>query len=274
MVALASRVSRIEADRVVTVSPAIPPDPIAFARACGLEPDPWQAEVLRSQAPEIILNCTRQAGKSTVTSVLALHEALIHPPALVLLLSPGLRQSQELLAKVKQNLRHFPLGSARVEYESETRLRFTTGARIVSLPGTEATIRGFSGVRLLIVDEAARVPDELYYAIRPMLAVSRGRIILLSSPFGRRGFFHSEWEKGEGWYRVRVDAYQCPRIDRRWLDGERAKIGDWWFEQEYLCEFKDTTDQVFSSRDIDRAMSDDVKPLYLEGIDGPIAATL
>ena len=57
------------------------------------------------------------------------------------------------------------------------------------LPGGEDTVRGFSGVRLLIVEEAARVPDETYFASRPMVAMSGGRIILMSTPAGRRGFF-------------------------------------------------------------------------------------
>jgi hypothetical protein len=53
----------------------------------------------------------------------------------------------------------------------------------VGLPGTEATIRGFSAVSLLLVDEAARCSDELYLAIRPMLAVSDGTLWLMSTPF-------------------------------------------------------------------------------------------
>jgi hypothetical protein len=58
-----------------------------------------------------------------------------------------------------------------------------------ALPGTEKTIRGFSGAALLIVDEAARVDDALYYAVKPMLAVSGGSLLMLSTPYGRRGGF-------------------------------------------------------------------------------------
>ncbi len=72
-------------------------------------------------------------------------------------------------------------------------LRLENGSRIVSLPGTEGTVRGFSGVALLIVDEASRVDDALYHAVRPMLAVSHGKLVLLSTPWGKRGFFYREW---------------------------------------------------------------------------------
>lgn len=242
-------------------------DPARLARRMGLDPDPWQAEVLRSRATQIILNCSRQAGKSTVSSVLAAHTALYEPGAPVLLLSPSLRQSSELFRKVKVGLG--ALGAAAVDLTTDNALsvELGNGSRILSLPGKEGTIRGFSGVRLLIVDEASRVPDALYQAVRPMLAVSGGRLVLLSTPFGKRGFFHHEWAHGgRSWHRVEVTAHQCPRIPRAWLDKERAAIGDWWFEQEYLCQFKETTDQVFGYDEVMGALSADVAPLFpLEG---------
>src|SRR5262245_38151624 len=238
-------------------------DPVLFARRAGLEPDKWQADLLRSAARQLILNCSRQSGKSTVSSLLALHEALYHPPALVLLLSPSLRQSQELFRKVKDALAALGQEAPALAEESALRLEWANGSRIVCLPGKEATIRGFSGVSLLVVDEASRVPDELYYSIRPMLAVSGGRIILLSTPFGRRGFFFDVWENGgPAWERVKITADECPRIPADWLAQERATIGDYWYSQEYGCEFRDTLDQVFGYDEVMRAVSDEVVPLF------------
>ncbi len=170
-------------------------DPVLLAREAQIEPDEWQAGVLRSAANQILLLCSRQSGKSTVTALLAVHRALSRAPGLVLLLAPALRQSQELFRKVKGilgSLSNVP----RILQESALSLEFTTGSRIVCLPGKEATIRGFSAVDLLVVDEASRVPDDLYAAVRPMLAVSGGRIVLLSTPFGQRGFFHHEATTG------------------------------------------------------------------------------
>jgi len=150
-----------------------------------------------------------------------------------------------------------------VTQESSLRLELANNSRVMVLPGKESNVRGFSGVSLLIVDEAARVDDQLYQAIRPMIAVSGGRIILLSTPFGSRGFFWQEWtEGGPDWKRVRVDATQCPRIDPKWLEKEKARIGSWWFDQEYMCKFCDSVDQIFSSADIFRAFSTEVQPLW------------
>jgi hypothetical protein len=201
----------------------------------GLSPDPWQQQFLRSAAQRQLLLCTRQAGKSTTTAVLALHEALYTPRALVLLLSPSLRQSQELFRKVLAT--YNSIKSIPSTMESALRLELENGSRIVSLPGKEETVRGFSGVTLLVVDEAARVSDDLYYSVRPMLAVSGGRLVCLSTPFGKRGFFFNEWEEGQNWERIQITAHDCPRISDEFLDEERHALGDYWYRQEYLCEF-------------------------------------
>ncbi len=238
-------------------------DPVRLAHRMGIAPDSWQERVLRSPSKQVILNCSRQVGKSTVTGILAGHTALYEPDAPVLLLSPTERQSLELLRKVKDTLRQLGTETAEVEKDNALSLEFASGSRILALPGKEGTIRGFSGVRLLVIDEASRVPDALYQAVRPMLAVSGGRIVLLSSPAGKRGFFHHEWTAGgDDWERVEITAYDCPRISRAWLGKERASIGDWWFEQEYLCQFKETTEQVFGYDEVMGALSSDVAPLF------------
>jgi hypothetical protein len=260
---LAAQLERLHARAVLlgsSESPAL--SPATLAAYAGFTLDAWQRDVLTSTAHQQILLVTRQGGKSTCSSIRALHRALYTPASLVLLLAPSYRQSKELFRKVKAALAALPF-SAPLASESALELEFTNGSRILALPGKEATIRGFSGVSLLIVDEASRVPDELYQAVRPMLAVSGGDILLLSSPFGKRGFYFSEWsEGGPTWHRTKVTAYECPRIPREWLEQERRAIGDWWFRQEYMCEFVETIDQVFSYDDIQRALDDSVTPLF------------
>ena len=166
-------------------------DRVSFARALGLEPDPWQRDLLKSSSDRVLLNCCRQSGKSTMSAVIALHRALYHPGSLILCLAPALRQSQELFGKMLgfyRDLERPVLPQA----ERKLSLELDNGSRIVTLPGTEKTIRGFSGAALLIVDEASRVADELYFAVRPMLAVSGGSLMMLSTPYGKCGIFFEE----------------------------------------------------------------------------------
>ena len=167
-------------------------DPVAFARdGLGFEPDPWQAGVLRWDGKRLILNCSRQSGKSTIAAILGVHRAYYYPGSLVLLVSPSLRQSGELFRKVSGYLKALEQ-TPRLLEDNKLSMTMMNGSRVVSLPSKEATVRGFSGADLIIEDEASRVPDDLYSAMRPMLAVSDGRLILMSTPFGKRGHFHQE----------------------------------------------------------------------------------
>ena len=238
-------------------------DPIAFANELGFTPDPWQARVLMWSGNRILLNCSRQTGKSTTAAILALHKAIYKPDSLILLVSPSLRQSSELFRKVTDLLNRLTVRPRKIE-DNRLSCTFENKSRIVSLPSSEATIRGFSGANLIIEDESSRVPDELYRAIRPMLAVSGGKLILMSTPFGKRGHFFEEWDKGQGWEKVQVKANECPRISEEFLREERASLGDWWFKQEYMCEFVEPVDQVFGYELVMGMLSSDVKPLFTE----------
>jgi hypothetical protein len=151
-----------------------------------------------------------------------------------------------------------------VRAESALRVEFANGSRILLLPGKESTVRGFSDVALLVIDEAARVPDALYYSVRPLLAVSQGRLVALSTPFGKRGFFYEEWHGGGDWRRVRITAEQCPRIPREFLAEERRALGERYYRQEYQTSFEDTIDAVFAYEDIQAALCDEVRPLFAE----------
>jgi len=236
-------------------------DPVLFAGdALGFNPDPSQTQVLRWTGKRLLLNCSRQWGKSTTTSILAVHEAVFRPNSLILLVSPSLRQSSELFRKVSGFMERLPLKPERLE-DNRLTLHLENGSRIVTLPSKEATVRGFSGATLIIEDEASRVDDLLYKSMRPMLAVSGGRLILMSTPHGRRGHFWEEWNSGGAvWERISVKATDCPRIPQSFLDEERASQGDWWYRQEYLCEFMDAADHVFSHQLVMDAISADVKP--------------
>jgi hypothetical protein len=226
-------------------------DPVIMARNAGLKLDPWQAKLARSRSKRILINCSRQSGKSTTVSVIANHTALYEDNSPILLLSPSLRQSGELFRKCLDVYRE--LGKpVPAESENKLSLELENGSRIISLPGKEGTTRGFSGVKLLIIDEASKVPDELYMSVRPMLAVSGGRLIVLSSPFGARGFFYEIYKNRHNWEYYEVPATQCPRITPEFLAEEKENMGEYWFNQEYMCKFLDAQTSAFRAEDIEQ----------------------
>jgi Terminase large subunit, T4likevirus-type, N-terminal len=229
-------------------------DVVAFARErLGFEPDEKQEMVLRGGRRGIV-NCTRQWGKSTVTACKAVHRAYSAAGSLTLVVTPSGRQSGEFLRKAEEFVRRLGI-KVRGDGDNEISIAFPNGSRIVGLPGNEATARGYSA-SLLLIDEAARVDDQLYRAMRPSLAVANGDLWLMSTPYGKRGFFWEEWEHGGSeWERISVPATECPRISAQLLAEECAK-GDETYRREYLCEFGDIEGAVFSRESIDAALQD------------------
>lgn len=231
----------------------------------GFEADATQRKVLESTAKRGLLNCTRQWGKSTVTAAKAVHRAYTEAGSLTLAVSPSSRQTGEFLRKAAGFTRKLGI-RVKGDGDNEQSLAFPNGSRIVGLPGNEATVRGFSAVSMMLVDEASRVSDELYLALRPMLAVSDGALWLMSTPFGKQGFFWDAWENGgTGWERIRVRAWECPRIGKKFLEEERKTMGERWFQQEYECEFVDVGGAVFGRDLVEVAISGDVKPMKFGG---------
>jgi len=208
--------------------------PLFAENELNVVPDPWQTDALRSR-DTMIFNCSRQSGKSTTAAIRALHEALFYPGSQTLIVSPSQRQSGELFRTVREFI--YKINEDIIE-DSKTTATFKNGSRIISLPSSESTIRGYSAITLLIIDEASRVSDTIWTAVRPMLAVTNGQIIMLSTPAGREGFFAKSWAESE-YKKFKVTAYECPRISEDFLEEEKEVLGSRLFAQEYLCEFID-----------------------------------
>jgi len=218
-------------------------DPVAFSRACGLDPDPAQAQILTSTRKRILLNCTRQWGKSSICAMKSLHTAIFAAPANIVLVSPSQNQSQSLLDKVRFYWSKFS-GAPKALAESQSRIEFENGSKLYSLPGTERTVRGISAARLIIIDEAARVEDALVAAVTPMMAtLPESQLLMLSTPSGTRGLWASYYlQGGDAWQRFTVTAEDCPRISKEHLEAERAALGELMFQQEYGCRFHNGDD--------------------------------
>jgi hypothetical protein len=233
-------------------------DPVKFAEACGITCDAWQAGLLRSSAKRALLLCSRQSGKSTACALASLHTALFSA-GLVVIVSPSQRQSGEMIRTIRGFIGHLGLKLG----ETALKIEFDNGGRIVALPGSERTVRGLSAASLVIIDEASRVADELLAATRPMLATTNGRLIALSTPAGRRGFFYEAWHDDTDWLRIRVSVSQCPRISKEFLADELKTLGPLRYSEEYLLEFRDDLESVFLGDLIERAFTPEVTPLWM-----------
>jgi hypothetical protein len=213
----------------------------------NLELDGWQIQALNSSSKQSIWNICRQGGKSTIAALKSLHKSVYTPGSLTLMISKSERQSGELYRKF---LKYYDLLPEQPEMIEDKALSCTLSnkSRVVALPGIEDTVRCYSSVNLIIEDEAAYVPDSLYEALRPMLAISHGEIVLMSTPNGRQGHFYETFTCTDpSWFKLTVTADKCPRISEEFLQSERLNMPESKFRQEYFCEFISMDGSLFSS---------------------------
>lgn len=146
--------------------------------------------------------------------------------------------------------------------DAVTTIELENGSRIISLPARSAATVGYTA-DLLVLDEAKIIPDDLYKSVRPMLATTKGRMIALSTPLGQRGWFYEACKQCEEAKRrgelapytfFKRTCWDCPRLDRDFVEQERRMIGDYWFRQEYEVEFLAPTGAVFRTEDVDRIL--------------------
>ena len=272
-------------------------DPSSYLQSLGFISYEWQKKALEPGIKRLILNCCRQAGKSTVIAAKAIHRAKFWSNSLILLVSPSERQSKELMQKIDAFITQDT--DIELEQDSKGEKTFRNKSRICALPGSEKTIRGYSNPDILIIDEASRVPDEVYMTIRPMMTGGTTELIIMSTPFGKSGFFYSTWTSDSGfWTKIEVQPkdilpevlpkkfgtvseesliadreskgiqlFISPRHDEGFLMEEFFTMGEYWYEQEYGCKFLNPIHNVFDMDLVDRAFGHNLGKFYTDKVD-------
>ena len=246
-------------------------DPTYIMKKGGFEAANWQREFLASTSNRILLLCPRQVGKSESISVLALNRALNFPGRPVLIIAPKEDQAQETLRKVKHYLRFMVNVNIKECKIAEKKIELPNGSRIIALPDKD-TIRGASNASMVALDEASRLSDSIYAAVEPMVGKDT-KFIMASTPFGKKGLFFNTWERLEkpvigkknlnAWHKIKVTIYDCLyRYSKDVIEAKKTDINlsKKEFNQEYMCEFVDTVDNVFDRKLVDAAFSDEVIP--------------
>ncbi len=246
---------------MVTMEEMVRPSVWAVKRA-GMELDGYQAAAL-DEAKQYQAWCwSRQTGKSTAAAVRSCWQVMTRPDQLVLLFSNSLRQSMELFRKVVRVYAATEESEPRRTDDNQYSLCLDNGSRVLSLPGSEESILGYSP-NLVVIDEAAVVGDKFFKAVNPMLARSHGSLIVASTPRGKRGFFWNDVmkEPKDQWAVSYVRAEDSPHISPEFLQQQLELLGEDWFEQEYHCKFLETTGTLFSDDMINAIFTDDGRVL-------------
>ena len=240
-------------------------DPTLWLRDAGFDPYPWQQRAMCSRSRRKAWNLHRQAAKTTTAGAKAIANASGNTGSLTICISPSQRQSSEWLRSTVGLYHRIP-GLPPLVAESAHRVEFTGGSRILSLPSSEATIRGFAKCSLLILDECSRIPDDIIDAIAPALALATdNEVVALSTPWGRRGKFFEWCERGEGAWEVEtLTASESGIIDPEFLAEQRKAMGELLYSQEYECRFVDDGSQLFSTEMIEACIvsSEEHRPWF------------
>jgi len=224
----------------------------------GVEPFEYQKEFLDNEANRKLFVAGRRVGKSRSASWKALWYAITHAEAEVLLTAKTQRQSMELFRQIKAEIRQSEAESEEwgISRETRTEVNFSNGSRIVCLPlGRDGSnIRGY-GADLLIVDEAAYVPEGIFQEVlMPFLAVGQNQFIMISTPRGKRGFFwdrYDESNRGENDYFVQqVPTWMNPRVDDEWVERQRNNLTPMQFKREIKGEFDENADAYFTEEEV------------------------
>lgn len=222
-----------------------------------------------------ILNCHRRFGKTSLIATRAAWTALSQPDSVTLVVAATQNQAEELVARAATYL-----DKVAIPYRRDPRngIRLANGSRILALPNREESIRGYSA-DLILIDEAAFVPDETFEAL-PILASSRQPSLwLLSTPRGKAGFFYEIWISSDPtWARIRASAGDATHLDPFILEASRAR-GAAHYAREYLCEFSAGSESLFNPDLLRRAVRPrpatspvlhifhQPRPRYLIGVD-------
>lgn len=265
--------------------------PASVLSSLGMPPFEWQREALDPTRKRILVLAARQSGKSSISAGRGHHTGRFFDNALTLIVSPSEQQSKETMKKVDELISKDPeadlIGNASFEK------KYSTGSRVLALPGTERSVRGYSGPKLIIMDEASRIEDNTYKAVRPMLTGNPEAVLIaVTTPYGKMGWFYEEWTKSDRWYKIMVKpafrlnenknkvipdipedefkekmahqgirAFYSPRHTQEFLQEELETMDWWWWNQEYGCEF---LDEGFSPFDMNavRDSFDDVDMMF------------
>lgn len=212
----------------------------------GLILDTWQKQVIETKG-NICLRSGRQVGKSEVVSIKASRFALENPNKKIMVIASTERQAQLLFDRILNKIYETAKASIKTGKDKPTKhiIQLKNGSIIYCYPTgrTGYGIRGYT-IHLLIVDEASFVPDEVFQAVTPMLSVTKGNIILLSTPFGREGYFANCF-KSPNFTQFHISSEDCPRISKSFLAQEKSRMTRVQYAQEYLGEFVDELMQLF-----------------------------
>jgi hypothetical protein len=233
-----------------------------FCQTIGFIPDPHQKRLLEATHNRIIVNGARQSGKSATIAARTVRTLTTAPPLaprVALIVAHSMSQAEETILKMDRFFAALALPTHGEPGKTLSRV-LPDGSRVIGLAADDDKVRSYTA-HLVVLDEAARVDDEVWHAIEPTLATTNGDLIIASTPEGKRGLFWETWTNGgPEWLKLHNTVHQCPRISREFIETQRRK-GDAYFKKEYEGQFVESGLYLLGRDQVERLITDKEEPL-------------
>ena len=239
----------------------------AFARALGVDLWPHQVAAADADAFVTVIAAARRTGKTTLVELLAAWTCFRERDVRVVILSATQDASRRVTESIAGRLGSSRLTRGAVVDDHATRIRLANGSEIVSLPASQRQVRGYGrGVKLLVIDEAGFVTDELWRAAHYIALDERAngsRILLTGTPWGgAEAFFRQAFvagRDGDPDHSAHHWTYEVnPLLDRAYLERQRGRVSPAEYAAEVLGEWSDAAGALFP-RDLLDAHTADVE---------------
>ena len=208
----------------------------------------------------ICLLQSRQTSKTTTISSFIAWYSIFHNDRNIFICANKGSTATEIMGKVKSVLEGLPFflkpGIVNI---AANRIKLENGTCIKCAAASKTPATGDS-IHLLYIDECALIPQgvisEYWASVIPTMSnLPNSQIIVSSTPRGTTGKFYeivdSALKKTSKWVLNRVDWWQVPGHDEKWLENERLKMmDDELFEREYKLSFESDSTRLISPKSI------------------------
>lgn len=215
-------------------------DPVLFTQeVIGLEPDPWQQELLRAvadpQERRISVRSGHGVGKSTAVALAAVWHILMRVPSKTVITAPTSAQLFDAcFAEVKNIAKRLkPPFSELLEIKSD-RIELRSGPEssfISCRTSRQEQPEALAGVHapsvLLIADEASGIPSSVFEAASGSMSGHSATTILTGNPTRNTGFFYDTHNRlRDDWYTMHVSCVDSPRVSDDFVEDMKKRYGD------------------------------------------------
>jgi hypothetical protein len=255
--------------------------------------DDWQKDVLEHKG-DFLLCTGRRVGKTYIMARKAVDYMVKYRKSIIVV---SLTEDQAMLI-IQMALNYamdtYPKLVGRGKYKPQLKKFWLNKVKMEARPvgATGDSVRGFEG-GVLIVDEAARMPEHFWMAAKPIILTTGGEIWMASTPFGKQGYFWQKFDESHNqkaedsrfkvFYVTTVEVMKNRPISVGWterqredavriLEIEEKEMSRLEFGQEYLGLFMEDLQQFFPDELIKKCQTERrtegiEKGVYYLGVD-------